>query len=312
MSNKGNEKRNLLDTSPEDDFRPVEMFGNNYQQGILNPQNQQQQQSAPDQNIQFEEFHLANQPSFYSNTTSTTQSSPILEPTHEDNLGFGEPVVNPAGIPFNPPPVEPTKSYHFWNIEYYSFLFNVNTKEVAHRIGRSLFPFPPRFFEVIQDNPDFYGPFWIASTLVFMMAAAGNVASYLSALRSDTSDKWDFDTKKLSVAAGVIYGYLSIVSLVLFGISKWNKMELKLLNIVCIYGYSFFIYVPVSILCVIPIVWVRLGLVALAALLSTSLIVMNFFKAFTGHLAQGIIYLIVMAALHVGFAITCEVYFFNY
>jgi len=218
----------------------------------------------------------------------------------------GTPGVGPA------PPTQPTeqKNYKIWNIEYYQFLFNVNTAQVFHRILRSLVPFPPKFFEIIHENPDFYGPFWTATTLVFMLAATGNVASFLNSYLTGTATTWSFDIEALGVAAGCIYGYLIIIPLILWGVSKYYKLELQLLDILCIYGYSFFIYLPVSVLCVIPFDYVRWIVIGLGGLISTALVILNFFKALRGHMATGLILLIVMAALHLAFALTCKLYFF--
>lgn len=41
------------------------------------------------------------------------------------------------------------------------------------------------------------------------------------------------------------------------------------------------------------------------------MIISNFFVAFRGHLGKGSVMLLIMAALHVGFALACIFYFFN-
>jgi len=176
---------------------------------------------------------------------------------------------------------------------------------------RSVVPFPPAFFQTIESNPDIYGPFWIASTLVFMMAATGNVASYFNSLKNDTQEQWNFNINKLSFAAAAIYGYLLIIPLVLWGVSKYNKIGLGIMDIVCIYGYSLFIYVPISFLSVIPYEWLQWTLIGIAAAISTSLLVLNFFRALKGHMFIGIVLIAIIGTLHVGFALTCKLYFFG-
>jgi len=298
----------------ESDFKPQEMFGTNYEADIRNPRRQQEHQEfvgsvSPSVKLEFDDFQLQSQPA-YGSSPIPASSSPIQPdvPLDDPNMGFGAaptPVV--TGAPQQP--TEP-KNYRLWNIEYYQFLFNVNTVQVAHRILRALVPFPPKFFEIIHQNPDFYGPFWTATTLVFMLAVTGNVASYLNSYRTGQAATWTFDIEALSVAAGCIYGYLIVIPLILWGVSKYYKLELQLLDILCIYGYSFFIYLPVSVLCILPFDYVRWALVAFGGLLSTCLVVLNFFKALRGHMAVGIIILIVMAVLHLAFALTCKLYFF--
>ena len=38
---------------------------------------------------------------------------------------------------------------------------------------------PQAGWEEVAPNPDLYGPFWVSTTLVFSMAAAGTFANYL-------------------------------------------------------------------------------------------------------------------------------------
>lgn len=53
-----------------------------------------------------------------------------------------------------------------------------------------------------------YGPFWITSTVVFLMAAAGNINSYVN-YASDSKDNnpWHYDINYVSFSAFAIYGY---------------------------------------------------------------------------------------------------------
>ena len=54
------------------------------------------------------------------------------------------------------------------------------------------------FFEISRTQPDLYGPFWIYTTLIFMIAAAGNFSRYMA------GDK-DYDFDFVPIAAGLIY-----------------------------------------------------------------------------------------------------------
>jgi len=59
--------------------------------------------------------------------------------------------------------------------------FNVDTADVLSRMRDSVVCiFRPDFLERIGDSPDLYGPFWIATTLVFLSAVAGNIAAWAS------------------------------------------------------------------------------------------------------------------------------------
>jgi hypothetical protein len=75
--------------------------------------------------------------------------------------------------------------YPLWNVRRYRPFFNVDTSDVVWRVGSSfLGPFRPDFMEATMARPDLYGPFWIATTLVFVTAVAGNYAEFLAWSRS--------------------------------------------------------------------------------------------------------------------------------
>ena len=60
-----------------------------------------------------------------------------------------------------------------------------------------------------------YGPFWIAATLVFIAAAAGNLSSYLAFINQQTPTDavWTYDIKKVTLSAVLFYGYISVLPL---------------------------------------------------------------------------------------------------
>jgi hypothetical protein len=70
----------------------------------------------------------------------------------------------------------------------FSFLqkyFDVTTEEVFERLLNSIIPFNPRFYGLLQNNPDLYGPFWIYTTLIFVLAASGSFSIYLKGEKDD-------------------------------------------------------------------------------------------------------------------------------
>lgn len=69
--------------------------------------------------------------------------------------------------------------------------FDVDTSDVAWRCGNTLLgPLRSNFLDTTHDQPDLYGPFWIATTLIFVTAVAGNYADY-----------WAYASKAKSAAA---------------------------------------------------------------------------------------------------------------
>lgn len=70
----------------------------------------------------------------------------------------------------------------------FSFLqvyFDVTTDEVKERLINSMIPFNPKFYDISQKSPDLYGPFWIYTTLIFVIAASGSLTKYLTGRSND-------------------------------------------------------------------------------------------------------------------------------
>lgn len=64
------------------------------------------------------------------------------------------------------------------------------------RCGAALYP-RANFLDVLDGNPDLYGPFWIATTVVFILFVGGTVSQYL-ADTGKSSDGFRYDFKLLS------------------------------------------------------------------------------------------------------------------
>jgi len=98
-------------------------------------------------------------------------------------------------------------------------------------------------------GPDFYGPLWTTTTLVFALAACGNFGAYLS------SESWStltYNFAKLSVAAFVLYGYMLLPILVWMFSKYATKESMSLSKLACLYGYSLVPFIPAALLCIIP------------------------------------------------------------
>ncbi|KAJ6650054.1 Protein YIPF1 [Pseudolycoriella hygida] len=177
--------------------------------------------------------------------------------------------------------------YSFFSIEYYQQFFNVDTSTVVERIVSSIVPrkAPPSYLKQhIGLNPDLYGPFWIVITLIFSIAISGNVASYIQ--YANDSHPWHYNFHLVSIAATTIIMYVCFVPLSLWAAFKWfvrptdPDIETEgpytpgLLTLICVYGYSLAIYIPVSILWVIPLSLLQWLLVITATFLSGSVLVL--------------------------------------
>jgi hypothetical protein len=88
-------------------------------------------------------------------------------------------------------------------IDFLKKYFNVTSADVRARLLHSLVPFNPKFYEISQSSPDLYGPFWIYTTLIFIIAAAGSISGYL---QSDISK--NFFQEFVPIAAGIVSTFI--------------------------------------------------------------------------------------------------------
>merc|ERR1719158_922698 len=63
-------------------------------------------------------------------------------------------------------------------LNYAQQLFDVSTDDVVKRLRLALvpYPLPDGQNNEFRTRPDFWGPFWVATTAVFFLAATGNFA----------------------------------------------------------------------------------------------------------------------------------------
>eukprot|EP00051_Salpingoeca_urceolata_P014597 m.186246 g.186246 ORF g.186246 m.186246 type:complete len:284 (+) comp18132_c1_seq1:80-931(+) len=201
----------------------------------------------------------------------------------------------------------------FWTLEYYRTFFDVDTEQVLSRIRNSFFPYKNTFLKQIKSRGDLYGPFWTSTTLVFVMAMASNMANYASSQGED-KELWHYDFRKVTAAATTVYTYTTLVPFVVWLILRWYvKNPPCLLDIFCIYGYSLFIFIPSSILCVLPFInnALRWLFVAVALGLSGGVLLQNFSVALRGSRPQVLTgSLGLIAGCHVALALGFKLYFF--
>jgi len=150
--------------------------------------------------------------------------------------------------------------------------FDVDTSDVLRRIYDSLFiPGDGDFMEKTARQPDFYGPFWICSTLIFVTAAAGSIVEALN----HESDNWYYDVGEVTFCAVLFYGYTTLIPVVLYFALRYHENPLEFNSLLCLYGYSLFVFIPVSILSVVPIEWFRWMILIFGVLESSAFLVFN-------------------------------------
>jgi hypothetical protein len=101
----------------------------------------------------------------FHNSTFTPSSSSARKPSP----GLPPPATSGSG----------SSKRFLWSLAYYSQFFDVDTSSVLARCWAALYP-RANFLDVLEGNPDLYGPFWIATTVVFILFLGGTISQYLA------------------------------------------------------------------------------------------------------------------------------------
>jgi hypothetical protein len=162
--------------------------------------------------------------------------------------------------------------------------------DVQVRIIRACLPFKkdPAFKDLALNNPDAYGPFWIAATLIFAMASCSNIASWLEFHEDGdvSSNTWAYDFTRVASALTMVYSYVLGLPLVLWAIGKYWRMPLPLTFLVCLYGYSLTLFIPVMCICTAPSDAVDWVILMLTMAWTLSFLLMNVWDHVSANLSQ--------------------------
>ena len=152
----------------------------------------------------------------------------------------------------------------------------MNTEEIKDRLVCSLIPFNKKFFTLYKEKPDLYGPFWIYTTLIVILAIAGN---FHRALLLPAGEKFKYNFNYVPIAATVIYG-------IGFGLPFALKIIMKFMGagffassfieVVGIYGYSFSSFLITGLLCALPYSGLQWALIGYSAITSTGFLMVTY------------------------------------
>jgi len=156
------------------------------------------------------------------------------------------------------------------------------------------------FVEELRGNPDFYGPFWIGLTLSFIIAVTSNVSLWANLLFPNADDndafaspeKFQYDLRRIFNSVTAVYVYsigtplmvYSAMSCFGIGLPRANDMsgadrsvsnEIRLPELLCLYGYSLVPWIPAAIFCMIPYDAADWSVLCVAAGCSLMLILRN-------------------------------------
>lgn len=185
-------------------------------------------------------------------------------------------------------------------------LFDVSTAEVVERLKSALLPVKVGDY---RTKPDFWGPFWVATTAIIFVSGTGNFGQLLE------TDNYVSDYRFVSIAAVMIYGTMIFIPLLmraLLYVKGKDVAELNWKEVVCVYGYSLSPIIPVSILCCVPLNPIR----TLAVLMGLGVSCVFIFRHLSNLLMdQPGIFKYALVALPLGaqfmIALTYRIYFFT-
>ncbi|KAI9175727.1 hypothetical protein H9P43_006091 [Blastocladiella emersonii ATCC 22665] len=215
-------------------------------------------------------------------------------------------------------PLPPPADAKMWQIEYYARYFDVDTADILLRARLALYP-NNQFVSALAVKQELYGPFWVPTTLIFALfvtsSLAHSIASYMAA------KPYVYDFTRLSAAMSTVYAYTFATPSAMWGVSRYYGRHLGLLDLWAIYGYGMAMWIPITLVCVVPIDAVRWILVALAFLLTGLFLGRNVHlqltelttnrpQAIPGHVVKFV--LLAAAAAHAVFALLLKLLFFSY
>ena len=192
-------------------------------------------------------------------------------------------------------------------ISYLQPYFKVTTDEVLQRILYSLIPFNIKFYDISTGNPDLYGPFWIFTCLIFILSASGSLSRIIQG-----SKVTSFFQTFVPTAAALIYGIGFLAPFIMVIIMRCFGAKNSYISALCIYGYSYSIFIPVFLLCASGYTMTQLVLLIYGFFQSTSFILVNYWKEL-GKYVDKLRFIIILLIIicQSGLFFTLKLYFFQ-
>ena len=165
-----------------------------------------------------------------------------------------------------------TKSYIDKILCIFSFIrpyFKVTFNDIKARIIKSFVPINNSFFNIAVEHPDLYGPFWIYTTLIYVIAAGGALSYYF------TNSVNNYFQAFVPVAGSILYFFGFGFPFVMWLCLRIFKNEMKYVSLICLYGYSLTCFIPVLILCACGFAWVQWLLLLYGIANSTAFVMLN-------------------------------------
>ncbi|KAJ1962303.1 hypothetical protein GGI12_002729 [Dipsacomyces acuminosporus] len=201
-------------------------------------------------------------------------------------------------------------SYSVWRVEYWAQYFNVDSKDVVQRAFLAIVP-KDSFLDVYNANPDLWGTFWIPTSVIFAMFVTASLSQSIA--ETLAGGKREYDFTMLSFASFTVYSYVLVVGTFVYLATKYFGSQPGLMECFSIYGYAMSVWIPISVLCVLPFDWFRWAMVAVGFISSGFFIMRSVNQVVgrsNGKLHKAIIPLLLVA--HALLVIVFKYRFFSY
>jgi len=246
------------------------------------------------------------------------ETQPMLGTKSTDTIGSGS-MGNNLNTNAQTPttttgePIDPNAKC--WSIQYYRPWFDIDTNQELHRLKKSLLPFlSSNFFDKeLDEKPDLYGPFWITTTLAFLMAAMGNFASYINTAE-DNAGQWSGDITRISEACTFLYTESCLVPILLYIVLRTYSEKTGIVELISLYGYSLTPFIVTCILCIAPWNTFDWIVVMLAMCGSIWFLIKNVYQPLEGEKRSkpGVYVLAIIVGCQFILGLALKLYFFKY
>mmetsp|Transcript_19351 Transcript_19351/g.19038 ORF Transcript_19351/g.19038 Transcript_19351/m.19038 type:complete len:234 (-) Transcript_19351:25-726(-) len=159
----------------------------------------------------------------------------------------------------------------FCKVRYYQKFFNVSTKEVVRRVLLAMMPFntTPIF---PNGKPDLYGPLWIYICLSICIVICGHFSNVMDFEFIDNHPpklQYEAQMRKITKLWFMTSFYFFVVPLIIHGICFFfGSGSPGYQRTLAIYGYSFAIFIPATVILVPPIEYLRYATLGVAGFIS--------------------------------------------
>ena len=191
--------------------------------------------------------------------------------------------------------------------------FDVTQGQILGRLFKSIFPFTSEpLFE--NKKPDLYGPLWIFVSLNISMAIFGYLWVFIDSKFEEIEYTDAMHINRIYNTYGFLMFYFLFIPIGVYFLLSFLLLEKSpsYPKILSVYGYSMWIFIPVSFMFLIPVEVARWIILIVAGLISLWILFRELVMDGLEYLPEFQIYLIGGSQwlLHVVFIIMLKFYFF--